>query len=507
MSETTRTLTFAGVAAALLATAAFTGWLPALGSRSSEFDEQGQAFFPAFNDALGQDPLSAKVLEIVEYDGDTASVKPFQVQFKDGAWTIPSHHDYPAKAQDRLAKLSAAVASLKKDTIRSDRADDHESLGVVDPLDAKATSLKGRGTRVTLRDRPGGEALADFIVGGEVPDRPGMRYIRQAGKNRTYGSTVNLDLSTEFASWIDTKLVPVPTTEVVEIAYDTRKVDPEKFTVVPGEPIVLEKSPADASPVKWTMEGLPAGEEVDTAKVDDVIRAVDGLRVLGVRPLPQQSGNESLMRSLASKGFFATRQGELLSNEGSVVLSTDDGIRYTIRFGEVTFATGEALTSGSGEDKKMAGEELVEKDAQAKKGETESRFVIVTTQFDPDLIPTGAKPGDVLPDDPFARAADDPARVAEEKKAKEEADRLAEAREKKIAEGEKKVGELNETLKNWYYVVPGTDFRRVFVDRESFVKKPGEPVASPMPGFPGLPGRGGLPPGMNLPPLDGVAPH
>lgn len=510
MSEMTRTLTFAGVAAALLAAAALSAWIPGSGGRSSAFEEQGEPFFPQFAEAVAKDPLAARVLEIVEYDADTASVKPFQVQFADGVWTIPSHHDYPAKAQDRLARLAGAVASMKKDTIRSDRADDHEALGVVDPLDAKATSLRGRGTHVTLRDKPGGKVLADFIVGGEVPGRPGMRYVRQAGKNRTYGVNLSLDLSTEFANWIDTDLLNVPTFDVVSIEYDTRKVDPEQMTIIPGDPIVLTKQqPPAGSPsgtqATWKMDGLAEGQKVNTTKVEDAIRAVDSLRVLGVRPLPQSSSNDALIRSMASKGFYLTRQGELLSNEGSIKLSTNAGLVYTLRFGEVTFASGDALTSGTGEDKKMAGEDLVKKsedpstkDQTTKKGETESRFVIVTVAFDPSLIPVETKPADALPDDVFAREADDPVRVEAEKKAKEEADRLVQERERKIKEGEKKVDELNERFKNWYYVVPGADFRRVFVGREGFLgtDAPSPSAATPASGLPS-----GLSPNLDLPGL------
>ena len=57
--------------------------------------------------------------------------------------------------KDRLSKTAAAVMDLTKDTIRSDRAEDQEEMGVIDPLDAKTTTLKGRGKRITLRDSIG----------------------------------------------------------------------------------------------------------------------------------------------------------------------------------------------------------------------------------------------------------------------------------------------------------------------------------------------------------------
>src|SRR5208282_5430891 len=84
-------------------------------------------------------------LEVVDFDPSTATASRFQVKFEDGKWVIPSHYRYPADARDRLSKTAAAVMDLAKDTVRSDRALDQEEMGVIDPLDTKTTTLKGRG--------------------------------------------------------------------------------------------------------------------------------------------------------------------------------------------------------------------------------------------------------------------------------------------------------------------------------------------------------------------------
>src|SRR6185437_15135674 len=97
------------------------------------FKDQGEFFFPDF-----KDPFACTDLEVVEYDNATATARQFKVMFKDGKWLIPSHHNYPADAKDRLAKTAGGVMDLKKDTIRSNRVEDQESLGVLDPLDVKA---------------------------------------------------------------------------------------------------------------------------------------------------------------------------------------------------------------------------------------------------------------------------------------------------------------------------------------------------------------------------------
>ena len=62
---------------------------------------------------------------------------------------------------------SAALMDLTKDTIRSDSTDAQEAMGVIDPLDAKVTTLEGRGKRITLRDASE-KVLADIIIGNEI---------------------------------------------------------------------------------------------------------------------------------------------------------------------------------------------------------------------------------------------------------------------------------------------------------------------------------------------------
>ena len=171
MNEWPKTLAFAAVAAVTTGVALT---LSGLDRRTANrvFDDQGQAFFESF-----RDPLTAQAMEVIEYNPETATVSPFQVQQKDSKWSIPSHYDYPAEAKDRLAKTAAGVIDLKKDTIRSDDVSDHEKLGVIDPLDTKTTSLKGRGKRVTLRKQAGGEVLADLIIGNEMKDLCGFQTV------------------------------------------------------------------------------------------------------------------------------------------------------------------------------------------------------------------------------------------------------------------------------------------------------------------------------------------
>ena len=144
---------------------------------------------------------------------------------KDGKWVIPSHYDYPADAKQRLVDTATGVIGLTKDSIRSDRVEDQEAFGVVDPLDPKSTSLKGIGKRVTLKDASD-KVLADFIIGNEVKDHPDQRYVRVPGQKRIYGVNVKVDLSTRFADWIETNLLKLDAARVRKVVIDHKSFDP-----------------------------------------------------------------------------------------------------------------------------------------------------------------------------------------------------------------------------------------------------------------------------------------
>src|SRR3954471_3523338 len=130
MNETTKTGVF--VAVALLLTGAAFLRIPDRTGQSQAFNDQGKPFFPEF-----KDPFACTDLEVVEYEASTATASRFQVKFQGGKWVIPSHYNYPADAKDRLAKTASGVMDLTKDTIRSDRVEDQEAMGVIDPLDSK----------------------------------------------------------------------------------------------------------------------------------------------------------------------------------------------------------------------------------------------------------------------------------------------------------------------------------------------------------------------------------
>lgn len=496
MSELKKTLAFVATAAifmtgAVLATRARTA-PPAI------FNDQGQPFFPEF-----KEPESCTTLEVVDYDAATAAPIPFKVSFKDGKWVIPSAYDYPADARDRLAKTAGAVLGLVKDTVRSDSREDHKTLGVIDPLDTKATGAEGRGKRITLRDGSD-RVLADFIVGKEIPGERSQRYLRVPNENRTYGVVMKAEISTKFTDWIETNLLKIDTPSIRKVEFDGHKVDPERQVIVPGEVLAVSRKDSAGT---WTTDGLKPGQEVNPEKMSSLTLALGDLKIAGVRPIPPEltadiqnsapgkilpTTNKAAM-SLMSRGFYPTRNG-LESNEGEVRVACEDGVTYKLRFGEVTFAQGEELASGKEDDDPAKGKKDQEKSKDSAKTKddkpqgVESRYLFVTTEFDPNQV---AKPAEdssgELPSKVFARAPE------EIKTDTDKAKRDQEDYDKKIEAGKTRSKDLNDRFATWYYVVPGEAFRGIALNRDALVRvKPPTPAQPPGGGLPfQMPGGGG----------------
>jgi len=511
MKELWKTLTFVAVAI-LLTGAAFVSTRERRNVNAT-FNDQGQLFFADFKD------LDACTdLEVVSFEPTTATASRFRVMLKDKKWVIPSHYDYPADAKDRLSKTSGAVMDLAKDTIRSDATEDQEAMGVIDPLDSKVSNLQGRGKRVTLRDSSE-KLLADFIIGNDIRGSErkeggaAHRYVRVPGQKRIYGVNVKADLTTRFADWIETNLLKVESSHIRKIVFDNYRIQEAHdargtyLQLERGEKSTIERKDSTGP---WTMAGLPADQELVEDRLRTLTDALGDLKIVGIRPRPaglkdlDQKGlklTPVVMLSLQSKGFFLTRDG-LYSDHGDVIVSTDEGVVYTLRYGGPVFGSGDELTAGEPDDaeKKEApkGKDAKKETPKKDNATQENRFLMVTVSYDPAMI---AKPESMqekkplpkptaladIPEKPFAPDPNDPKHQAEEKEAKEKADRDKADYEKKLADGKKKVAELADRFDPWYYVTPGDSFRSINLDRAALTqpKKPPGAPGSPSDALPG----------------------
>lgn len=404
--ELRQTLIFCA-AAAVLASAAM---VVDPGARTPDIlSDQGELFFPDFTD-----PQAPTSIEVIDYNEETATATPLKVEFRDDKWLLPSHRDYPADAQDRLASTAAALIELRKDQVVTENLDDHAEYGVIDPFDENAT-LTGRGKHVTLRDAEG-DVLADFVVGNEVEDNPGFRYMRIPGARRVYAVETDADISAQFADWIETDLLKIEPDALRRVQMNNYSINERLGRVEQGDRLTLTKN-GDA----WRLGSRTS----DTDAVAALSAALDDLRIVDAEAKPDgltqnlraQEGIELTMesfQSLRAKGYFINQvTGQLLSNEGEMVVDTADGLQYTLRFGEI--ADGPTAS-------------VAEAAADAEGGER--RYVFITVTFNQALA------------DEYGGDA---------------------------AKGQELEEELRNRFADWYYVISGADFNSLRPSRSDLL--------------------------------------
>lgn len=404
--ELRQTLIFCLVAA-VLATAAV---VVDPGARTPDIlSDQGELFFPDFTD-----PQAPTVIEVIDYNEETATATPLKVEYRDDKWLIPSHRDYPADAEDRLASTAAALMELTKDFVVTENIDDHAEYGVIDPFE-EAASLSGRGKRVTLRDSEG-EILADFVIGNEVEDKPGFRYMRIPGQRRVYAVETDADVSAQFQDWIETDLLKIKTDALRRVQLNSYTINERLGRVEQGERLTLSRKDDD-----WRLGSRTPDSEV----IEALTAALDNLRIVDAQAKPEgltqnlraQEGIQLTMesfQSLRGKGYFINQMtGQLLSNEGEMLVDTADGLQYTLRFGEIA----DGPTPSQEED-------------EAEGAGGERRYLFITVAFS-------------------QARADEYGGDAEKGQELEE--------------------ELRNRFANWYYVISGADFKSLRPSRSDLL--------------------------------------
>lgn len=418
----------------------------------------GTELFPDFTD-----PWAATSLTITEYDPTSVQLKQLRIAFQDGRWSLPSHENYPADAKQQLADAASSVMRLKKLDVAGETRELHELFGVVDPDQIDEFGTEGVGKKVVFEDAQG-KKLAHFIFGKSDADRPGIRFVRVPGQDRVYRIEADtFRLSTRFADWIEPDLLKLSTFDVKQVEVHNHSIDVDLRRGRPrllqkgdfvlsydnatrGWTLVSSKSPVPGSGQLVPGPALTPEQELDKAKLDDMLSALGALRIVDVTHKPAGIGgdlkvdeklasDEAAVESLARRGFYVAELGAgpdgkplvgLFSNEGEVVLSLSTGVEYVLRFGNITRRGGEGEAEAAAkeqQDRKTTdagpggaappagtGPEGTAPTPPADKPAEESsqgsnRYLLVSVRFNPDLIPKPElKPEPPAPAGPAAAA-------------------------------------------------------------------------------------------------------
>lgn len=497
--EMTKTLLFVG-AAVLSLTVAFIS-RPSTDGDAVD-DEVGKPLFADIS------TTAANGLEVLSYDEELGEMKRFKVAQQDqGIWAIPSHQNYPADAQDRLVNAATMFVDLDVINVVSEIESDHVTFGVVEPsVEDTKVGDEGVGTMVTVfgKSDDGQTKLADLVIGKAVKGMDGQHYVRRPGKSSVYQVKIDpSQLSTKFEDWIETDLLKLSSFDVSSLTMKDYSVESQRtlqgFAITNyDQRLEVKVSDEDGT---WTLDRLKEfsdgelrvaqlepGEELSKERLDTLKNALGDLKIVDVERKPKGLGadlraDKAFMNdmdsklSLANKGFFAVTfesgDSELWCSDGELLVDTKDGIRYTLRFGQIA-GIGEESTSTDDQ-----GKETTESSV--------NRYMFVSVQLnedhfpEPDLepLPEGAGTATAEGDAGEGEGAAD-AEDADKNDANElalEVERINKANQRKIDErndqietARKKASELSYRFADWYYVVSDDVFKKLRLRRGEIIQ-------------------------------------
>jgi len=427
VNEMTRTGIFAGVAIVAIGLAVVAS-LPTQFGRVG--DDVNALLFEDF-----QDPLRAHSMSIVKYDAETDTRHEFKIarikSDKGEVWVIPSHENYPADANTQLADAASALIGKQRGTQVTASKASHAELGVLDPSEENKAAETGVGTLVSFADE-NETPLAELIIGNEVKDRFGRRYVRIRGQDAVYQVEIDSNkFSTKFEDWIERDVLKMDGYRIKEVSFlDSELVRaPETGGLKPNTKGFLELKYDDrATTKKWSLADLAPGETIDETKADDMRRALDDLKIVNVHKKPPalsrfMAGNEAkytraeamqIQMSLQDHGFFILNTGGIFPSDGQMIVQMDDGLEYQLYFGAIARQTADqAEAARKKKEKKEADPDKKDGESKDEKEDADqatgnNRYVFVGVSLNKDLIKKpDIKPLPGEPLLPVEKAADD----------------------------------------------------------------------------------------------------
>lgn len=480
MNEIAKTIVFVAVALVSVA-AAFVGRPSRIGTDVP--DDVGQQMFADMTETA-----EVSSLEIVDFNEDKGAADSFSIEQRQGLWTIPSHENYPADASENLQAAATMFLDMKVINLASESKDSHADYGVINPEKATGEDVKSAGKLVRIKNESG-VRLVEVIVGKEVPESEGQRFVRRPSQDRVYTVAIDADkLSTKFEDWIKQDVIELEAMDIKEIAirdYSVLQVMTRQGPALSKESRLDMQVEWNADDFKWDLKQLlefrnrkvvPTrlldDEELDKDVLDELKNALADLSIVDVAAKPAglrkglKGDFESLkqdmqgIESLIERGFYIqdiTEEGVLVaSTDGEVIVKTNDHVRYDLHFGRI---------AGSGADATSV-----------------NRFVMIAANVDlasipkPDLQDVPALAGPEVPEGVSAEEA--PELTEEQKTANAARDAIIKENERKqnefdstLKKAKEKTNQLNFQLADWYYVISEEVYNDIHLSRKDVIKR------------------------------------
>jgi len=527
MNENKKTITFLVAAIVAVAIATFTS--PTKRDPSAKPNLMGQALFESF------DPRAVTGIEIVEVDEEDIQTKSIEVTQTDKGWFIrrPGKADYPANADNQLKDVASILFDLRIIDQAGEGAGEHSKLGVLDPSKADPTQ-SGIGRLIHLKNSSGSN-LASLIIGEEVEGLPSTYFVRKPEQNAVFRVEVRnaRDVSSKFVDWVEQDFLDLDKFKIRQVTLDNYDVNLAQGQINrSNNPYVLNF--ADS---KWSLSGsaLKDSEELNKEALDAMKDALDDLEIIDVERKPEilvknleqgreffnnlrDANNQAVVQSLQQKGFYTIAAKDasgqtvpkVVSNKGEVLVGMESGVEYVLRFGEI-YRGPEEDENASGDSRYIyafarVNESLLSPpeleplpSAGEAKGPEGEKGPVAKPGTPPNFTPPTAPPSITPPPPPAGATAKTSQKSPEvtennssstkdaqqaKKKAEQDAEvariKASNARKQgeydaKVAKARQKVSELNQNLAGWYYVISNDVYKKIRLDRPSFVKSKENP--------------------------------
>ncbi|HIA18073.1 MAG TPA: DUF4340 domain-containing protein [Planctomycetaceae bacterium] len=327
MSEMVKTLIYVGVALLLAVTAWV--WQP----RTAELKVNKMVGSKLFGNFKNADEATS--LTITRYDDKFGKPVKFQIARDAGSqqWVIPSEDNYPvavpdsgqpdnpigpmgqpAGSQTQMQKAATALIGLEILGVASEKRNDHELFGVVEPSSKAKAKPEEIGMLVEVTGDKQSK-LADLVIGKAVADNNEQRFVRVRGQDVTYVVKIDMaSFTTELSKWIEADLLALSPFDIRSVAlkdYSILEVlDPR--TNRPVKQLMQRSDTAlswNQEESKWSIRHmleyktatqptpteLAENEELNSDRLNELKNALDDLKIVGVKQKPADSNQTKLM--------------------------------------------------------------------------------------------------------------------------------------------------------------------------------------------------------------------
>ena len=152
-------------------------------------------------------------IEVIQWPAYVQAPERFHAKNIDGSWVIPALHNFPADLSKRLGPIIGSTINQTRGPAITADSQRHAELRIHDPRQSMALNSHSYGQAICLKNK-NGDVLVDLIFGRYDQDLE-RSYVRHRGDDTVYTTAAFLYLEAHWSGWIQRKVLPVQTSDIV----------------------------------------------------------------------------------------------------------------------------------------------------------------------------------------------------------------------------------------------------------------------------------------------------